>query len=232
MDKTNSADLPNLNNSLSEGESAQDYSKGYFALSRDELVEFLPKDTRRVLEVGCGSGIFRAHFPNNVEYWGIEPQEGPARDAARHLTKVLQGTFDDCRSELPTSYFDLVVCNDVIEHMFDHRAFLRDIQNFLTPKGVLIGSVPNVRLLSHLARLLIKRDWEYIGEGTLDYTHLRFFTEKSFARELVKAGFAVDKLRGINALGSKERGIPKLLKVAVSSVASLLIGRDTRFVQI
>ena len=207
------------------------YPEFYFATPRDEVFAFVPAGSRRVLEIGCGSGAFRAHFPAEVEYWGVEPEDGPAADAAKHLTRVLQGNAGDCLPAQPDGYFDLIVCNDVIEHMPDHRRFLRDIQRVMSPGGSLVGSVPNVRLLSNLARLLLKRDWEYIDSGILDYTHLHFFTEKSLRRELLNAGFSIEKLAAINALGSRERGLSRMLKLTASTAASLLVGRDTRFVQ-
>jgi 2-polyprenyl-3-methyl-5-hydroxy-6-metoxy-1,4-benzoquinol methylase len=213
-------------------ENTDEYRSSYFGLSRDEVIDFVPTGARRVLEVGCGSGVFRRHFPGDVEYWGIEPEEGPAREAAKHLTKVLHGRFDDSKGDLPENYFDLVVCNDVIEHMPDHRGFLRDVQHVVVPGGALVGSVPNVRLLTNLARLLIKRDWQYLEEGVLDYTHLRFFTKKSWTRELASSGLEVERVVGINPLGSKEHGLDRLFKIVASSAGALLMGGDTRFVQI
>lgn len=208
-----------------------DYPEFYFAAPRDEVVEFLPQTARRVLEVGCGSGAFRAHFPPNVEYWGIQPQDGPATEAEEHLTKVLRGNFEEHEHNLPDAYFVLIVCNDVIEHMPDHRQFLRGIQRVMAADALLVGSVPNVRLLSNLVRLLAKRDWEYVDSGILDYTHLRFFTQKSLTRELAATGFTIERVAGINALGSREQGLPRLLKTIASGVASFVVGRDTRFVQ-
>ena len=208
-----------------------DYPAYYFAAPRDEVFKFVPPGSRRVLEVGCGSGAFRAHFASETEYWGIEPRESPANDAAKRLTKVLLGSFHDRLAELPEAYFDLVIINDVIEHMRDYREFLLAVQKVMAPGAVIVGSVPNVRLVSNLARLLIKRDWEYLDAGILDYTHLHFFTQKSLTRELKKAGFNIERLEGINALGSTEHGLPKFLKTVASSAVSLLMGSDTRFVQ-
>lgn len=207
------------------------YPEFYYATPRDEVMNFVPPGARRILEVGCGSGAFRAHFPTEIEYWGVEPESGPAAEAAKHLTKVLRGNFEECAQELPNAYFDLVVCNDVIEHMPDPRQFLRAIQRVMTPTAALVGSIPNVRVLSNLVRLLAKRDWEYVDSGILDYTHLRFFTQKSLARELSDAGFTIERLAGINALGSKEQGLRRLFKAGASSAASFALGRDTRFVQ-
>lgn len=208
-----------------------EYPEFYFATPRSEVYALVRGGARRILEIGCGSGAFRSHFAGSVEYWGVEPEAAPAADAARSLSKVLHGTFDKCRSEIPTAYFDLVVCNDVIEHMTDHRAFLREIQEVMAPAAMIVGSVPNVRLLSNLARLLVQRDWRYLDSGVLDYTHLRFFTEKSLRRELELSGLRVEEVIGINPLGGKDAGLARLLKTAVSLIASLLMGRDTRFVQ-
>lgn len=208
------------------------YQSAYFGLARDEVMGFVPAGAQRILEVGCGSGAFRAHFAPWVEYWGVEPEEGPATDAAKALTKVIHGRFDERQGELPKAYFDVVVCNDVIEHMIDHRAFLRDVQSVLVPGGALVGSIPNIRLMSNLARLLVKRDWEYLSQGILDYTHLRFFTKKSWIRELGGAGLKVERVTGINPLGSKERGLSRFYKVVLSSIGAVVLGGDTRFVQI
>ncbi len=82
--------------------------------------------------------------------------------------------------------------------MADHEKFLTEIQEFMTNDGVLVGSIPNVRYYRNLFNLLIAKDWEYVDRGTLDRTHLRFFTEKSLRRSLEKAGLEIEKFQGIN----------------------------------
>jgi len=97
----------------------------YYLLSRPELIPFLPKnlESMKVLEVGCGAGNFGTHF-ECTEYWGIEPNESMAKHARLILNKVLLGNYDEVSDLLPDHYFDLVVCNDVIEHMQDAELFL------------------------------------------------------------------------------------------------------------
>ena len=51
----------------------------------------------------------------------------------------------------------------------------------------MIISVPNVRQLKFIARLLFKGDFHYRPHGLLDRTHLRFFVA-STAVDLVKSG--------------------------------------------
>lgn len=188
----------------------------------------LPSDRpARVLEIGCGEGAFRSHFPAACEYWGVEPCEPAAQLASSRLSRVLTGIYEDVAGELPEGYFDLVVCNDVIEHMRDHDAFLRDIQRRMSPGARMVGSMPNVRHLDNMIELLIRKDWRYVDEGTLDRTHLRFFTARSLRRTLVEHGFGIEAFQGINPMSLRPNSRLALLRIAIV----LILGGDTRFLQ-
>jgi len=164
--------------------------------SRAEMLALLPERYGRVLEVGCDEGDFAARLPGEV--WGIEPDPDAAAIAAGRLHRVLVGTFEATRAALPLGHFDVVVCNDVIEHMPDHDHFLREIRAYIAPGGVLVGSVPNMRHYRALFELLVLRDWDYRDTGVLDRTHLRYFTARSLRRSLERAGFTIERFHGIN----------------------------------
>src|SRR6476469_5166074 len=90
----------------------------YYSTHREDFLRFIPSNFTRVLEVGCGGGGFSEKLlRNGAEVWGIEPNTAAARVAGTKLTKVFNATFEGAASDLPDNYFDLVVCNDVIEHM-------------------------------------------------------------------------------------------------------------------
>jgi SAM-dependent methyltransferase len=202
-------------------------SPGYFENSRPEMTRFLPASYRRVLEVGCGMATFRGNLSAPHEYWGIEPSPEAAAIARGRADRVLVGTFDAVAAELPAGAFDLVVCNDVIEHMADPDGFLERVRAHLAPGGVLVGSIPNVRFAVHLYELLVKKDWEYRDEGVLDRTHLRFFTARSLRRLFAAHRYRVDALAGINPLdvrGLAPRALAKRLLVAA-------LGPDSAFLQ-
>jgi 2-polyprenyl-3-methyl-5-hydroxy-6-metoxy-1,4-benzoquinol methylase len=163
---------------------------------RAEMLAFMPERYGTVLEIGCDEGDFAARLHGEV--WGIEPGADAAAIAAGRLHRVLVGTFEAARAALPLGYFDVVVCNDVIEHMPDHDRFLREIRAYIAPGGVLIGSVPNMRHYRALCELLVLRDWDYRDTGVLDRTHLRWFTARSLRRSLERAGFAIERFQGIN----------------------------------
>lgn len=173
-------------------------SQRYFRNPRPEMAAFLPRDYQKVLEVGCGAGFFTRHLKPGCEVWGVEVETTQARVAAGKMAHVLEGAYDRVAHRLPADYFDMAVCNDIIEHMADHDAFLRSVTGKIKPGGCLVGSVPNVRFYKHLKELLLKRDWRYREKGILDRTHLRFFTERSLKRTLRSHGYVIEKHQGIN----------------------------------
>lgn len=191
------------------------------------MVQFLPQKYSKVLEIGCGKGGFRANVFNDCEYWGVEPYKEASNTAKKKLNKVLVGTFDNVFNDLPDNYFDLIICNDVIEHMVDHHMFYNKIKVKCVKGAYIIGSIPNVRFIGNLYNVLIKKDWEYQEKGILDNTHLRFFTLKSIKRDFLNNQFYIEKLHGINKTPfskKKFRGLKMIL-------FRFLLGRDSKFLQ-
>ena len=82
--------------------------------------------------------------------------------------------------------------------MADHDAFLRRVKQKISPGGVIVGSVPNVRYFKNLFDTLVLKDWDYKDAGILDRTHLRYFTLKSLSRSLRETGYSIDAIRAIN----------------------------------
>jgi 2-polyprenyl-3-methyl-5-hydroxy-6-metoxy-1,4-benzoquinol methylase len=181
--------------------------------ARTELIEFLPSQYQTVLEIGCGTGGFKQSLKQNIEIWGIEPNESASQYAQLKGYKVLTGLYDNVEMQCPDNYFDLIICNDVIEHMVDHEKFLMDIKKKLKPNATIVGSIPNIRHYPVLFNLLFRKDWEYQEIGVLDKTHLRFFTEKSLKRTFEKCGYTIDKMAGVNGVqyNFTSKGILKLL---------------------
>ena len=192
---------------------------GYYQNYRKEVFEIVPKGASRILEIGCAAGRFRQNFSPDVEYWGVEPVANAAEEAVACGIKVFVGTYDQVREKLPDCYFDLVVCNDVIEHMPNPEDFLASVKEKMVPRGMLVGSVPNVRFWGNLINLLVRRDWKYEDSGVLDKTHLRFFTRKSLRRLLESAGYRMELLRGIESMRMK------VLKVLFAPIL-ILVGFD------
>lgn len=178
---------------------ADDKFNKYFECEREEMLAFITDQTRTVLDVGCGAGGFsralKARY-NHLEVWGIELDAQAAERAAPVLSHLLVGAYPD-GVQLPEHYFDCIVFNDVLEHMIDPWSALEIAHKHLSETGYIVASIPNIRYLPFLYRLLVRGEWRYTPTGVLDKTHLRFFTKKSMMEMFSQTGYDILHIEGI-----------------------------------
>jgi 2-polyprenyl-3-methyl-5-hydroxy-6-metoxy-1,4-benzoquinol methylase len=180
---------------------SEEIMKVYYTDQREEMTHFIPLSCKHILEVGCGEGNFGKLLKDerNVEVWGIELSETAAKVAGTRLDRALSGDFHLNYPQLPKSYFDCIVFNDVLEHFTDPERVLILCREVLSKGGYIVCSIPNVRYIRNLYEVLIQKDWEYKAGGILDRTHYRFFTQKSIIRMFTVTGYAVISCTGVNA---------------------------------
>lgn len=187
-----------------------------YSATRDELAPYVPRDARRVLDIGCGVGGFGATLRRilpGAELWGVEPVEEAAKAARGGYDQVVTGFFPDDTDGLPAGSFDAVFMLDVLEHMIDPRPALLAARVLLSADGVLVASIPNVRHFDVWWPLVRHGRWDYTETGLMDRTHLRWFTRSSIADLFDSAGWEVLALDGINRtdpVGWKAKGIARL----------------------
>lgn len=184
----------------------------YYSNTRQEMLPFIPSSAKKILEIGCGKGHFSEQLiRKNTEIWGVEPDSASAEIAAKTLYKVINGKIDDALNQLPDNYFDVIILNDVLEHLLFPWDDLKQLKSKLSNNGVIVASIPNVRYIKNLYHVLINKNWEYTGEGILDTTHFRFFTKKSIANLFNKSGYTIEKMKGINKTKSTKYKLFALL---------------------
>lgn len=178
----------------------------YESSVRPEVHECLPARATSILDVGCNDGSFGASLREryaNADIWGVEPNEEQARYAKDRLDRVIVDYFDPTSSQCAKEGgFDLITFNHVIEHIYDPWAMLRQTRRLVSPTGSVAAVIPNIRYAPFLARVAVKGEWEYVDSGILDRTHIRFFTRGSIERLFSGAGFEIEKLLPVNAMGS------------------------------
>ena len=199
---------------------------------RREVLPFVPVSARVVLDVGCGRGGFgfalRREGPART-LWAVEPDPDLAAEAAHHYDGMLTGTYPEALDsdgsgrpagpDGPGVRFDCIVFNDVLEHLVDPWAVLRDTVRHLAPGGTVVASIPNVRNARTVARLVVRGDWTYVDMGVLDRTHLRFFTRRTVRALFEDSGYEVEALAGINVLGRSRSRAARALPALVGEFA-------------
>lgn len=129
---------------------AQQFNPGFwgiflnpFYFARRELFrvinEFSPSLHGRILDVGCGSKPYRTLFKNADAYIGLEYDTPENR-----RLKNADYFYDGVNFPFATDSFDAVVCNQVLEHVFNPDEFVQEINRVLKSDGVLLLSVPFV----------------------------------------------------------------------------------------
>jgi 2-polyprenyl-3-methyl-5-hydroxy-6-metoxy-1,4-benzoquinol methylase len=186
---------------------AEEDRSAYYGHPRREMEPFVPAAAVAVLDVGCGAGAFAATLRaarggRTLEIWGVELSAEAAERAGTVCDQVLVGDAVARLRDLPAARFDCVVMNDVLEHLADPVLLLREARRVLRPGGALVASLPNVRYFFNVVGLVVHGRWDYVDEGILDRTHLRFFTRSSLAGLFRDAGFTLERVKGINPTGS------------------------------
>jgi 2-polyprenyl-3-methyl-5-hydroxy-6-metoxy-1,4-benzoquinol methylase len=173
----------------------------YYSQTRPEMRSRIPAGTRSILDVGCGAGSFGAAIREErpeCQLFGIELFADEAVKAREHYDHVWAGDVHSVLEEIQGQSFDLIVFNDLLEHLVDPGRCLQQCLRLLSPQGRVLASIPNMRFWPALSDLLFQADWRYRDAGVMDSTHLRFFTRKSIIRMLEQNGYTVTAIEGIN----------------------------------
>lgn len=155
----------------------------------------------RVLDVGCWTGDLGAALAaQGCVVDGFEIDEEAASVASGRLNRVVVGNLEDTSltDHFERGTYDTVVFADVLEHLMDPAAALRDAVKLLSDEGHIVISIPNVTHGS-LRLALLQGRWRTTDTGLLDHTHVRFYSREGLLALMRDAGLVVEDLRGTTA---------------------------------
>jgi 2-polyprenyl-3-methyl-5-hydroxy-6-metoxy-1,4-benzoquinol methylase len=150
-----------------------------------------------ILDVGCGFGALGEELQKkgNIVY-GIDISEYAISIAKSRIEMAFVSDATDAKklpSEIKVEKFDLIIFADILEHVYNPRELLQTYRQFLKPDGMIITSIPNVAAWNVRISLLFG-SFTYKDTGTLDRTHIRFFTRKTAQNLIQNAGYKIVKL--------------------------------------
>ena len=179
-----------------------DKGQRYFSLARQEIAPLVPRQARRILEIGCGAGgtIAWLRSVREVEFAaGVELMAEPAQRARAVCDDVCIGNVETLELPFAPASFDLILALDVLEHLVDPWSVVRQLHPLLKPDGALIASIPNAAHYT-VSLPLLRGRWKYVPSGILDATHLRFFVRDTAHDLLTCSGLVVDQVEPVSVV--------------------------------
>jgi 2-polyprenyl-3-methyl-5-hydroxy-6-metoxy-1,4-benzoquinol methylase len=173
---------------------------GYYDQVNPDLLYRIPVWAKCVLEVGCGAGALGAAYKTinpEATVVGLELNPEQAESARTRIDHVITGDVDrHATPSLPAglgtgaSPVDCLVYGDVLEHLRDPEAVLRQQLQWLAPDGLVVACIPNVQHWSVFLQLF-SGHWPQQDQGLFDRTHLRWFTRESIIQLMQRCGLVV-----------------------------------------
>jgi SAM-dependent methyltransferase len=139
----------------------------------------------RILDAGCGSGRNMVDLARHGVVTGIELSDtSVALARARDCGEVIAGSV----LEMPfaADSFDLAASLDVIEHLEDDLAALRELRRVVAPGGSLLVTVPAYQ-------------WLWSGHDEINHHHRRY-TRSGLLRVAREAGWEPVRTSYFNSL--------------------------------
>jgi len=147
------------------------------------------KKTGRLLDVGCATGDFLEvmQMSKDWELHGVEISSSASDHARLTLNlPIVTGSLEDAKYQ--DNFFDVITMWNVIEHLSDPLATLKELRRILKPDGLLVFNTPN---LDSLDAKIFKQYW--IGYELP--RHFYVFSNKTLDKMLTKAGFTTVETR-------------------------------------
>lgn len=156
---------------------------------------------RTVLDLGCGNGSLTARFKDVcAELYGVDASESGIAYAARKLGHARVRRVDAARANLRELFpgvreWDAIISAEVIEHLYDPRAYVRAVRDALKPGGSLIITTPYHGYAKNLAIALAgKMDAHFTA--LMDGGHIKFWSRSTLTKLLDECGLRVVSFAG------------------------------------
>jgi 2-polyprenyl-3-methyl-5-hydroxy-6-metoxy-1,4-benzoquinol methylase len=189
--------------------------KGYFSM-RQRLLSLAPrKEGGSFLDIGCHHGIFTTELGRHIgakKLYGLDIDRRAISVARSKGIEVKKVDLDKKNIPFHKKSFDVILCNQVIEHLTDPDKLLEEIHRVLKDDGYAIISTPNLASLHNRLLLLIGSQPTTIAPSTRivfgnplrgadsrmrgPARHIAAFTHKSLREMIRHYGFEIEKYAG------------------------------------
>jgi 2-polyprenyl-3-methyl-5-hydroxy-6-metoxy-1,4-benzoquinol methylase len=175
------------------------WSKSYYEMPAGELLDMTPADAKKILSVGCGSGVTEAALKQRgAQVTALALDSVIGVEAAKLGIDVVFGALHESLRGMSGRTFDCIIMTDLLHLLPNPKQALRQCAQLVGTGGSLVLGGPNFDSLRLLAR-------RALGSG--DYRKLRAFEHGGInvlgpgtvADCLKDAGFRVETVRWLGS---------------------------------
>jgi len=150
------------------------------------------RKTNRILDIGFGAGtLLETALELGWEVWGLEVSKPAVEQALAKGLNVFHGSIQE--SDYQTHFFDVVTASEILEHLPEPEADLKEIARILRPGGLFWGTTPSARSISFR---LLGLEWSVLSPPE----HIQLYSRDGAKLMLRNAGFGTIRFKtyGVN----------------------------------
>lgn len=194
----------------------------------DIIKNIINKKPGKVLEIGCNSGDTISYFNKiwpKFNHLGIDINNNIEYNNYIKKIDIINGI------NFIKEKYDYILLLDVIEHIKDQDTLHRNIHSLMNKDSKVIFSIPNIRFINALLKILILKNFPDDESGIFDITHVKFFTKKKIIYTLLSYDYNIIEIKGINSIYSIKMPLfRKIIYILIFPII-LFLGLDTIFQQ-
>lgn len=146
----------------------------------------------QILDLGCGQGHITERIRQalkSAEITGLDYSVSAIEYAHEHFPEIDFAVGDAYESPYARGFFDVVVCNNLWEHVPDPLFLLSKIKRIIRPGGYLVVSTPSRYRIANLERVLKGKPVALMSRH-----HVTEYTVGQVKEQLRYGGFEVKKI--------------------------------------
>lgn len=133
---------------------------------------------KKILDIGCQFEDVTKHFVPDNDVTIVDFNSNAVKYMKEvYRVKGIPADIDGKKLKFKSNTFDVVVCAEVIEHLFFYEELIEEISRVLKPGGIFVGSTPNAFNIRARIGFLLNRPGK-----AFNHEHIRYFNETVLRR--------------------------------------------------
>lgn len=162
---------------------------------RETINVLLTAGRSKILDLGCGDGSLLEPYCKLHECYGVDISEEQLKLAEAKGLETFRVNLEVEQLPFPKGFFDLAVCSETIEHLFDVDNLFLEVNRTLKKNRFFILTFPNVNQpVSWLLQAVF--DLPPMYSARYKSPHVRDYTLRIVKNTLTRFGFAVKNVTG------------------------------------